>query len=298
MDIEYTQDDIDAFVKGTLSPEEHNIFLQKLKEDETLANAVAETQFHFDVANRLIERDLRKMLNEWEEKKTLPPSSPPPLGSPNTRFWQIAAAALVLAVAYFIFRKVEVPPLPPPAEPVAVQDTAGTSRPPVIVEKTKTDLKPAPEDRRTTLSNEVLNTVRSTEGWPKSISGTRGNEVNRNNLTATDTLTKANIEIAGMRYAKARQLLQAVPTNNEDYWTAQMYLGDVYFFEKKFAQAEGTYRATYQQGDIYAARTFWRLAAAHCAARNCDALEAHLKTQPPDTKKDVERANSLRQACQ
>ena len=69
MDIEYTPDDIDAFVKGTLSPEKHNIFLQKLKENEALANAVAEAQFHFDVATRLIERDLRKMLNDWEAEK-------------------------------------------------------------------------------------------------------------------------------------------------------------------------------------------------------------------------------------
>ena len=139
------------------------------------------------------------------------------------------------------------------------------------------------------LSTEVLNTLRSQEG----LSGIRGSKPTQK----LDTLEQANAWMAEEKYAKAKQHLQAVPHSSGGYCTAQMYLGDVYFFEGKIAEAEAIYRAAHEQGRLDASSTFWRLAAAHCAAGHCPALRAHLKSPPPGLKPNAERAAALLKAC-
>ena len=67
MDLEYTQEEIDAFVRGKLSPEERQVFVQKMKESPALADAVAEAQFTLDIGTTLLKQDLRKMMRTWEE---------------------------------------------------------------------------------------------------------------------------------------------------------------------------------------------------------------------------------------
>lgn len=293
MQQEYTQDEIDAFVKGQLSPEERSLFLQKMKEDPVLADAVVATRFQLDVANEIIRQETLAKMKAWDAEKNIPPEPPPPpenISTPDTRFWPIAAAAvLALAVAFFFIRPFYPEPVPP--QPPAPQDSLGTPPPPprppndpVSTAKTRPIAEAAAK---------VFGEVRAAEGF--SSSSTRKGAAAKNSL---DTLSRANAWMAEKQYAQAAQLLQAVPTGSEDYWQAQMYLGDVYFFEGKFAHAESTYLAAYQQGDLDSSLTFWRLAAAHCAAGNCAALKTLLEKLPPTaSKQDQERANTLRKAC-
>jgi|GEM_PF-6210011 len=73
MELEYTQDDIDAFVQGSMSSEARKIFALTMKENPALADAVADAQFAHDVGAELLKRDLRKMMHAWDEEKKTPP---------------------------------------------------------------------------------------------------------------------------------------------------------------------------------------------------------------------------------
>lgn len=303
MELEYTPDDIDAFVRGKLSPEEREVFIQKMKENPALADAAADAMFVLDVSIELRKRELREKMKGWDEEKNTPLPPPGPAPAPrSSRPWAAALAAPLLVAAFFLFREKcqsEGPITPPVHLPASETDTVQHRQKDTAERRdsaqnvpTPPKNKPAPVPEPSSpiaLSTQVLNTLRSQEG----LSGIRGSALKQK----LDTLEQANAWIVEKEYTQAEDLLQAVPPSSRDYWTAQMYLGDAYFFDGKIAKAEATYRAAHEQGRLDAPSTFWRLAAAHCAAGHCPALKAHLKSPPTGLKPNPERADALLKAC-
>lgn len=303
MELKYTQDDIDAFARGQLSPEERAVFVQKMKENPTLADAVAEARFVLDVSIELRKRQLRDSMATWDtEKKTPPPSSPPPSSPPppepapmpsGSHTWWIATAAVgaLLVGAYFWFEKPEQPTdKQQPGTDQAAETLGDTSLyiPPTIPPP-DTPVPPPQLSPRLLADNNVMSGLRKQEN----ASGQRGDS-----SSTAALLEKANQLLDRKQYSAARNILQDVLQSDEDFWTAQMYLGDAFFMEKKYAEAEAAYFAVQQQGPAYAGDLFWRLSIIYSATRRCDALEKHLNSRSTGFSKVEEGwAASLRKAC-
>jgi hypothetical protein len=254
MDIEYTQDDIDAFVKGTLSPEEHDRFLQKIKENEALSQAVAETRFQFDVAQRLIERDLRDMLKSWrDEKKTPPPSEP----APTRKRWLWAAVAVAVAVWWFGSKTPQ--QQIQRAEPATVpSDTATSNTSPVAGgSHTGPELleppKPSPESReRKRFANEHF----ALGGQVKSRF--RGGD--SKSKASTTKLQSGKVFFSEKKYEQAAAALRGIQSGDSDYYDAQIMLGDAYFLLAKYPQAEMAYLILEDTGEAgYTDTVDWNL---------------------------------------
>lgn len=281
MDLEYTQEEIDAFVRGKLSPEEREVFVQKMKESPALADAVAEAQFALDIGTTLLKQDLRKMMRSWEEeKKTSNAPGPAPSNTPTFRKWWLwALLGLIFFTAALLLWSPPTLPSPAPA-PVATPPPTTTPEPDnqEIAENPETPTTlPSPE--REKFAMRELHLERGD-----------GSSRQRNEQVVSDTgaLERGDWLIKKGEYKEGLRLLQRIPPAREDdYWSAQLYIGDAYFFQKQFSKAEKIYLEVQKQGEAFLPDLFWRLAAVYCAQGKSSVLKSHLspvlnKTGHPD----------------
>lgn len=316
----YTQDEIDAFVKGQLSPEERSIFLQKIKEDPALLDAVAATRFQLDVANEIIRQETLAKLKAWDtEKKTLPPPSSARTPMPSRWLWWAVAAmsATLVVVAIFWLKNNE--RHNESAEQVASSITDSTSvvQPPKDTTNptgthqpstpksqkkppTQTPAKPLPKPPQASAepspyepSSEhvaMLDALLRNERGSDQPRRTRGQSASNQS-----PLKEGNSLIAQGQYPEAITKLQMIQKADADnYWTAQMYIGDALFFQKKYREAEQAYLAVQKQGDDFQDKLRWRLAAVYSAQGQKDRLKAHLQGILSDTSHlDYDRAKRL-----
>lgn len=106
-----TQDNIDAYVKNRLLPEEKTAFEHELAQDPDLRAAAAQARLDLEVANLLIRDEVRGWVSKWSDNDDWPeiqqeaPSAPrPPLFSAHFYRWMAVAAAVILApTAYWFF---------------------------------------------------------------------------------------------------------------------------------------------------------------------------------------------------
>ena len=107
-------------------------------------------------------------------------------------------------------------------------------------------------------------------------------------------LEQGDALIAQKRYEDGIRQLESIRPNDEDYWTAQMLIGDAHFFQKKYREAEQAYLTVQKQGSGYGKVLRWRLATVYSAQGQKDRLKAHLQDILNDTShRDHNRANRL-----
>lgn len=239
----YTQDEIDAFVKGQLSPEERSIFLQKIKEDPALLDAVAATRFQLDVSNEIIRQETLAKLRAWDaEKKTLPPPSSARTPMPSRWLWWAVAAMSAVLVVVAIFWLNEPPPPPLEGKEIVPPggDTADISREKdkEIADRSdsskKEYTKPPATDARRRWADAGFH--RSPEQKPNIRTGAPPPPV-----APASRAQRAKALFFDGQYAQVLDTLSQVKPGDPDYHSTQITLGDTYFRRRQYTQAEQAY---------------------------------------------------------
>ncbi|MCB9296898.1 MAG: hypothetical protein H6559_27835 [Lewinellaceae bacterium] len=107
---EYTRQ-VEAYLGGTMNPEERKSFKKSLEENEELTDVYREYQFMQGAVEYHLEQELREKLNRWEKEEKR--------GSklrPLHVALSAAAGVLILVTAFFLFRDSQHTPALPPTE--------------------------------------------------------------------------------------------------------------------------------------------------------------------------------------
>ena len=105
------QDTIDAYVKGQLSAVEKADFETAVQNDPALADAVEQARFDLNIANLLIENEVRDWMQEWEN--TPPPSEPPSGRTSPIRIFTFSLLILIIGVGIWFLMRAPTPVVPP-----------------------------------------------------------------------------------------------------------------------------------------------------------------------------------------
>jgi len=261
MQLEYTQDDIDAFVKGQLNPEERRIFLQNMKENAALADAVAAARFQLDVANQIVRQETLAKMKMWDdEKKTLLPPEPVPAPAPTRKLWLWATTAAVaaLALAWWFGSKTPQQQIQRTDPTTVPSDTPTSNTPPVAGEhpagpESSEPPKPSPDNReRKRFANQYF----ALSGQVKSK--VRGDDPKRQ--ASTTRLQDGKAFFLEKKYEQAAATLRNIQSGDPDYYDAQIALGDAYFLLAKYPQAETAYLILEKTGEAgYTDTVDWNL---------------------------------------
>jgi len=105
---------IDEYLKGRLTPEEAAAFGQQIAADPKLAQAVELQRFEREGLEYVLEKDLREKMKTWKKGPSQVEQKTPPIPRNGKRnFWlSMLAVALLITVAFFIFRPAEKSPVP------------------------------------------------------------------------------------------------------------------------------------------------------------------------------------------
>ncbi len=276
----HTQDTIDAYVKGQLTPAEKAAFEADLARDPALADAVAQARLDLEVANLIIRDEVRSWMSTWAEDdawseldQAAPhssgsPSSPPTLSSRRFYLWMAAAAALTLVLAAVWFFR----PVKPGAEPVIVEqkdnpapptppedprpDKSG-EQPPSLQDAKQQPQAPAPrplpktDPRLIAMAGEGFQ-YRNTETFLRKGEPSRP-------AKPLDSVSLAAEALRNNRVAEAIRLATAVPQSDARYADAQLLLGQVYFEQKQYAKASKAIQQALNTGKIPKDQANWNL---------------------------------------
>jgi len=258
------QDTIDAYVRGHLDPAEKADFEAAFQNDPDLVKAVEQARLDFNIANVLIEDEVRGWMQEWETETPAPQKTIPPA---RTGWKWLGGAVLILFVGgaiWFINRpdsgagddSFHTPPkiVPPttrpidPNRPVVQQETTTPTTAPVKPELPVTNPRYIAKAEKEFAAIESDSYMRSTDpGQPK------------------NTLQQAAEFIRKKDYSDASNLLRALSATDPDYISAQILLGEVYFRQKKFAAAEQAYTRALRSDKVSDDAVEWNLLMSYLA---------------------------------
>lgn len=270
MKLEYTQDDIDAYVKGELDPEQHSVFAKAMKENPALLTAVAEARFALDVADELLKRDLRAKMRAWDEEKKTSATPPPPNpaltpGTPpmqvtfsNTRrLWWAAAAVAVLAVATYFLTKDR-----PEQGNIAInQQQSKDTIKNTLTEQPASDTSPPSETEKINSRRYAINNFQREQEKESILRGGSSGSA-----AALDTVQRAQKLFFEGKYDSAIILLKPLKKGHPNYLDAQITLGDAYFKKGQFAAAEKAYEEVEKTKELdYTYMVDWNLLLAYLA---------------------------------
>lgn len=270
----HTQDTIDAYVKGQLTPAEKAAFEADLARDPALADAVAQARLDLEVANLIIRDEVRTWMSTWAEDdawseldQAAPhsdsPSPPPTLSSRRFYLWMAAAAALTLVLAAVWFFR----PVKPGAEPVIVEQKDNPAPPtppdksgeqqPTLQDDTQEPQAPAPrplpktDPRLIAMAGEGFQ-YRNTETFLRKGEPSQPTK-------PLDSVSLAVEALRNNRVGEAIRLATAVPQSDARYADAQLLLGQVYFEQKQYAKASIAIQQALNTGKIPKDQANWNL---------------------------------------
>ncbi|MDX2134655.1 MAG: hypothetical protein SFV52_07710 [Saprospiraceae bacterium] len=274
----HTQDTIDAYVKGQLTPAEKAAFEADLARDPALADAVAQARLDLEVANLIIRDEVRTWMSTWAEDdawseldQAAPhsdsPSPPPTLSSRRFYLWMAAAAALTLVLAAVWFFR----PAKPGAEPVIVEHKDNNTPPssPEDPRPDKSEEQPSTQDGRQAPQAPAPLTLPKTdrrfiamaeEGFQHRNSETfmRKGDLAQPN-TSPDTVSLAAAALRKHQVDEAIRLAAGVPASDTRYADAQLLLGQAYFEQKQYARATSAIQKAIDTGKIPRDQANWNL---------------------------------------
>jgi hypothetical protein len=266
-----TQDNIDAYVKNRLSPEEKTAFEHELAQDPDLRAAVAQARLDLEVANLLIRDEVRGWVSKWSEDDDWPEvrqasagSQTPPRLSPQIYVWMAVAAALILTpTAYLFFRNREnannlalsEKKNDPAQQQARSQETAQDSSE-VITAPAKNQYNPAQSVRAT--EARLIAMAEKGFQYRNSEAFLRGGESGRPQ-NSPDALSRAAEALRNNQWREAARIAGAVPASAPQYADARLLLGQVFFQQKQYAAATEAVQQAIQTGKIPVDQANWNL---------------------------------------
>jgi tetratricopeptide (TPR) repeat protein len=232
--------EVEAYLKGQLSPADRSSFEAEMAADTALAEQVAFQKWQQKADELLIEEDLRERIRGW--KKDLDRA---PLEAKTIRLrWLgvISVAAGLFLFTYFLFLKpnevLQTPattPLPElpvvknesPVESLQVTPSAQENRD----ENEKLEPAQSPNFKEKVSSKKYYALAQSFGKEPVYASeNLRGKDENKQFVEATDSLLQK-------KYPKAIAYLLAIKNDEIHYLDAQYNIGCAYYAQKKYAEA-------------------------------------------------------------
>lgn len=264
-----TQDTIDAYVKGQLSAAERSTFETALRNDPALAEAVEHARLDLQVANVLIEDEVRGWMQEWGKDPT-PPAAPP--GRSNPLRW-LPFMVIILAVGggIWLFNRTETPKqLDGQTKPEEknVPQQQNQVDPNIVQQQQQTNPVQTPPVKTETLPADARYLALAERNFKGGDNSSYIRKIDPGQTAPPDLLQQAAEAINKKDYSQAIKLLSALPTTHPDYTSAQVLLGESYFGQKQFAKAEQAYTKALKSGKISADAVEWNLLMSYLAQYN------------------------------
>ena len=249
------QDTIDAYVKGQLSAVEKADFETAVQNDPALADAVEQARFDLNIANLLIENEVRDWMQEWEN--TPPPSEPPSGRTSPIRIFTFSLLILIIGVGIWFLMRAPTPVVPA-AQPTP-EKSAPTPRQDVAEEQQPSRPTETAPDKKTPSSTDPRYLALAEGNFKGSDKSSFMRKAEPGQTQAPDVLQEAAEAIGKKKYPRAIGLLRTLPATHSEYVSAQILLGESYFLQQRFPQAEQAYSKALQSGKVSPDAVEWDL---------------------------------------
>ena len=281
-------DKIESYLLGKMPPEEARTFETAIQNDPELAEEVELHRLILPVPDRLAEIDLRHDFARWRHE--MEPDPPPAQPSPQTRYFNIWSAVillLLLAGAFGIWQYYETQLAEERSERIRIEkeleaeklrsenleketrqlrnDILEMQKPPVIVTPpSPAVIKPPPvapppvpdtpkkEPEYVALADEEL------IAYADNISETLRTRGARSEAKGEELADKADTAIVNKKYREALNLLTRISSGDPMYPKSREMLAYVYFKRRQYSKAVEAYRK-YRTFDGNTDKTDWEL---------------------------------------
>lgn len=314
---------IENYLLGKMTPEEAASFEADIENDPQLAEEVELHRLILPVPDRLAELDLRQDFTRWRDE--MEPDPPPAQPSPQTRYFNIWSAVillLLLAGAFGIWQYYETQLAEERSERIRIEkeleaeklrsenleketrqlrnDILEMQKSPVIVTPpSPAVVKPPPvpdtlkkEPEYVALADEEL------IAYADNISETLRTRGARSEAKGEELADKADTAIVNKKYRAALNLLTQISSDDPMYPKSREMLAYVYFKRRQYSKAVEAYRK-YRTFDGNTDKTDWELCIFYLAdyPRYKSEFQPLLQKILDDAKHPLQsKAGTLRQA--